>query len=122
MAGSNAELARRVFKVLSDGDARAFVALVDPEIEIHTSRGVGRGKEVAEAWALKSYDHLERRFAVDELEVDGDEVRALVRTQYVWRDDGELANEEPTTVDLRFRDGKLVRWTFREDRAAERHR
>jgi ketosteroid isomerase-like protein len=120
VATSNAELARRVFKALSDGDARAFVALVDPEIEIHTSRGVRRGRAEAESWALKSYDHLERRFAVDELEIAGDEVRALVRTQYVWRDGGQLANEEPTTVDLRFRDGKLARWDFREDLAAER--
>ncbi len=120
MAESNADLARRVFTALSEGDVAAFAALVDPEAEIHTSRGIRRGSDKVREWAENRYDHLERRYAVDELRVDGDDVLALVRTQYVWRDGGELGNEEPTVVELSFRDGRLVRWKFREDLAAKR--
>ena len=119
MAESNAQLARRVFAALSEGDVEAFAALVDPDAEIHTSRGIRRGSDKVAEWAEKGYEHLERRYAIDELQVDGDDVLALVRTQYVWRDGGELGDEEPTVIELSFRDGRLVRWKFREDLAAE---
>jgi SnoaL-like domain len=120
VAKSSAELAREVLGALSDGDVPLFSTLVDPEIEIHTARGVREGADEAEEWAQKRYEHLERRYAIDELRVDGDHVLALVRTQYVWRDSGLVGNEEPTTIELAFRGGKLIRWTFREDPSAER--
>jgi hypothetical protein len=118
VAKPSAELAREVLGALSDGDVTLFAALVHPEIEIHTARGVRRGAEEAEEWAVKRYEHLERRYAIDELRVEGDEVLALVRTQYVWRDSGLVGDEEPTEIELAFKDGKLIRWAFREDAAA----
>jgi hypothetical protein len=115
VAKPGAELAREVLGALSSGDVTLFAALVHPEIEVHTARGVRRGAEAAEEWAQKGYEHLERRYAIDELRVDGDRVLALVRTQYVWRDSGLVGDEEPTEIELAFRDGKLIRWKFRED-------
>jgi ketosteroid isomerase-like protein len=110
---SSAELARRVLGALSRGDVQAFAALLHPEIEIRTARGVRRGREEAEEWAQKRYEHLERHYSIDELQVSGEEVLALVRTQYVWRDTGLVGDEEPTAIELAFRDGQLVRWAFR---------
>jgi ketosteroid isomerase-like protein len=112
---SSSELARRVLGALSRGDVSGFAALVHPEIEIHTARGVRRGREQAEEWALKRYQHLERRYAIDELRERGDEVLALVRTQYVWRESGLVGNEQPSAIELAFSEGKLIRWRFRED-------
>ena len=111
---SSAELARQVLAALSGGDLSAFAALVHPEIEIHTVRRVHRGLDEATEWAQKRYEHLERHYAVDALDVRGDEVVARVRTQYVWRDSGLVGDEEPAEIDLAFKDGKLVRWEFRE--------
>jgi hypothetical protein len=111
---ASADLAREVLGALSDGDISLFATLVHPDIEIRTARGVRRGADQAEEWALKRYEHLERRFAIDELRVDGEQVLALVRTQYVWRDSGLVGNEEPTAIELAFKDGKLIRWEFRE--------
>ena len=117
---TNAELARQVLGALSRGDVQAFAALVHPEIEILTARGVRRGPEQAEEWALKRYEHLERRYAIDELRVEGDRVLASVRTQYVWRHSGLVGDEEPAVIELGFRDGKLSRWAFCDDLAAAR--
>jgi ketosteroid isomerase-like protein len=115
VAESRAELTREVLEALSRGDVKRFASLLHPEIEIRTARGVHRGREEAEEWALKRYEHLERRYAIDELRVRGDEVLALVRTQYVWRQSGLVGSEEPTAIELRFSDGRLIRWAFRED-------
>ena len=92
----------------------AFAALVHPEIEIHTARGTHHGADAAEEWARKRYEHLERHFAIDRLDAQGDEVLARVRTQYVWRESGLVGDEEPTVIELGFADGKLIRWAFRE--------
>jgi ketosteroid isomerase-like protein len=111
---SNVELARQVLAALSSGDLPAFAAMVHPEIEIHTARGVYRGRDEAEEWALKKYEHLQRHFAIDRLDAHGDEVVARVRTQYVWRESGLVGDEQQAAIDLAFADGKLVRWEFRE--------
>ncbi len=120
MGKPSAELAREVLRALSDGDVPLFATLVHPEIEIRTARGVRQGAEQAEEWAQKGYEHLERRYAIDELRADGDEVLALVRTQYVWRDSGLVGDEEPIAIELAFKDGKLIRWAFREDPRPDR--
>jgi len=113
-APTSAELARQVLAALSRGDVPAFAALVHPDIEIQTARGVYRGDDAAEEWAQKRYEHLERHFAIDRLEAQGDAVVARVRTQYVWRESGLVGDEEPAVIELAFVDGKLIRWAFRE--------
>jgi ketosteroid isomerase-like protein len=119
VAKSSAELAREVLGALSGGDVQAFAALVHPEIEIRTARGVRRGGEQAEEWAQKRYEHLERRYAIDRMRVDGDHVLVLVRAQDVWRDSGLVGDEEPTVIELGFKQGKLIRWAFRDDLAGD---
>lgn len=116
---SSAALARRVLEALSHGDVQSFAALLHPEVEIHTARGVRRGRDEAEEWAQKRYEHLERHYAIDRMDVNGDVVLVLVRAQYVWRDSGLVGDEEPTVIELAFSDGKLIRWTFREDLAGD---
>jgi ketosteroid isomerase-like protein len=111
---SSTELARQVLEALTRGDLAAFIELVHPEIEIHTARGVHRGRDEVEEWVQKRYEHLERHFVIDRLDARGDEVVARVRTQYVWRESGLVGDEEPAVIDLAFADGKLVRWALRE--------
>jgi ketosteroid isomerase-like protein len=116
---SSAELARRVLDSLSRGDVQGFAALVHPEIEIRTARGLRTGAEQAEEWARKRYEHLERHYSIDRLEVKGDVVLARVRTQYVWSESGLVGDEEPTAIELAFKEGKLIRWAFRENLAGD---
>ena len=111
---SSAELARRVLDSLSRGDVEGFAALVHPEIEIRTARGIRTGAEQAEEWARKRYEHLERRYSIEQLREEGDHVLALVRTQYVWSESGLVGDESPTAIELAFEEGKLIRWRFRE--------
>jgi ketosteroid isomerase-like protein len=108
----NAELARQVLEALSHGDVPGFAAMLHPDVEIHTARGVYRGAGEAESWAHKKYEHLERHFALDTLDERRNEVVARVRTQYVWRESGLVGDEEPMTIHLGFADGKLIRWDY----------
>jgi ketosteroid isomerase-like protein len=111
-------LARDVLEALSNGDVDAFAARVHPDVEIHTARGIRRGAAEARDWASRAYDHLERRYSVDEIHVAGQSVLVLAHVQYVWRDSGEVGNSEPVAIELDFEQGRLRRWRLDDDPAA----
>ncbi|HEX6115832.1 MAG TPA: nuclear transport factor 2 family protein [Solirubrobacterales bacterium] len=111
-------LAREVLAALSDGDTNRFGELAADEIEIHTARGVREGHAEAVAWAANKYDHLQRRYAIDELHAEaGGGVIVRGRTEYVWKDGGGVADSSPVGIGLRFAGGKLVLWRFLDDPA-----
>jgi ketosteroid isomerase-like protein len=111
----NQELSRRVLSALSKCNTVEFAELVDPLVEIHTQRGVRHGPDEALRWAGRKFDHLERRYEIEELHENGDTVVALARVQYVWRETGQLGAEWLLGIALSFRDDKLVRWQVYED-------
>jgi hypothetical protein len=109
-------LARRILAALSADDTEAFGELAAEGIEIHTARGVREGHAEAVAWAANKYDHLQRRYAVEEIAA-GERGGLVVRgqTEYVWKDGGEVADSSPVAIELRFDGGKLILWRFLED-------
>jgi ketosteroid isomerase-like protein len=114
-AGPSTGPARKVLEALSRGDSEAFARLVHPEVEIHTARGVRRGREEAEDWASRTYEHLDRRYEIDEMHVVGEDVLVLAHVQYVWRESGEIGDSKPVAVAMRFSDGQLRRWEVYDD-------
>jgi ketosteroid isomerase-like protein len=108
--GPNAEAARRILAALSAGEIDAFSELLDPEVEIHTQRGVRHGREEATRWARSKFEHLERRYEIEEMHEAADTVVALARVQYVWRESGQVGDEWLLGIALHFKDGRLLRW------------
>ena len=89
-------LARQVLAALSEGDTEAFGELIADDIEIHTARGVREDHAEAVAWAANKYDHLQRRYEIEEIEpAKGRGVIVRGQTQYVWKDEGEVADSSP---------------------------
>lgn len=115
MSASNAEVARRILEAISEGDVDAFVALLDPDVEIQTQRGVRRGRDEVARWARSKFEHLERRYEVDEVHTAGDRVVVLARVQYVWRETRKVGDESLVGIVLDLRDGKLLRWRLYDD-------
>ena len=116
-AGPSTGHAREVLEALSSGDGERFARLVHPEIEIHPARGVRRGADEARRWAGSEYDHLERRYEIEEMHVAGEDVLVLAQVQYVWRESGEIGDSTPIAVAMSFADGRLRRWQVYDDPA-----
>jgi ketosteroid isomerase-like protein len=112
---SNGEVARRILEAISEGDVDAFVALLDPDVEIQTQRRVRRGRDEVARWARSKFEHLERRYEVDEVHTAGDRVVVLARVQYVWRETRKVGDESLVGIVLDLRDGKLLRWRLCDD-------
>jgi ketosteroid isomerase-like protein len=116
-AGPSTGRAREVLEALSRGDSERFARLVDPEVEIQTARGVRRGADEAREWASSTYDHLERRYEIEEMHVAGEDVLVLAHVQYVWLESGEVGDSTPVAVAMRFVGGKLRGWRVYDDQA-----
>ena len=115
MSGEGAALAKRILDAISEGDVDAFVELLDPEVEIHTQRGVRRGREEVARWARTRFEHLERRYEVDEVHTSAARVVVLARVLYVWRESRKVGDESLVGIVLDLRDGKLLRWRLYDD-------
>jgi hypothetical protein len=74
-----------------------------------------RGIEEARAWAEPSYDHLDKRYEVDEIHLAGERVLAVGRVSYVWRDSGQVGDTSPVAIALDFEHGRLRRWRLFDD-------
>lgn len=73
----------------------ALVALLSESVEIHGARGVARGRAAAREWATRRPSgELRQQLVLDEVRSEGQRPVALIRRQWVWSGDGELADEQ----------------------------
>ena len=107
MSAENSRLIRAALEALGREDPDGFSALLHPEIEIETDRGVRRGRRAALDWASKRFDHLVRVWAVDEIQGERDRLLVVGRLQYVWRDGGEVGDETPVALGFELTDGQI---------------
>jgi hypothetical protein len=96
-------------------DPVALRAVLAPEAELLTGRGEHVGVEQVIAWAQKRYEHLDKRYELDELRTEGDHVVALARVQYVWRESGEVGNEAPIALLFELEGHLVTRLGFFDD-------
>ena len=104
---SNAQVVRDAVDALGREDPEAFGALVHPNVDIETARGIHRGREAAIEWASKRYDHLVRRWAVEEIREAGDRLLVLGCVQYVWREGEGVGDETPTAIGFELERGQI---------------
>jgi len=118
VTGAVTELAAALVAAINSRDRSELEPLLDPEVEIVTGRSVHAGPAAAVAWAGKEYDNLVRRYAVDELRERDGRVLALGCVQYVWREEGEVADSSPIALELEFSGERLRRLRLHDDAAA----
>ena len=117
--GDEAAAVLDFIRAFNDQDLERLATILDPEVVIHASRGLRRGVDEALAWARRvDSGELEQRIEVDGLRVDGDRVVALIRRQWWWRKENQLAREDEMAWVFELRDGRVASWRPFEDRAA----
>jgi ketosteroid isomerase-like protein len=102
---------RAFIEAFDSEDLDALAAVVDPEVEIQTSRGVAIGRDEARRWATRNpHGGLHQRLIIDALRDEGAHVIAFVRRQWHWREEEEIASEEKLAIVATIRDGLIARW------------
>lgn len=113
-----AEIAAELVDAINSRDPDRLRSFLDDDSEVITGRTTHTGPDAIVAWSRKEYEHLVRRYAIDEYRARGDSVLALGAVEYAWIDGGEVADSSPIALDLVIRAGRLGSLRLRDDTVA----
>jgi limonene-1,2-epoxide hydrolase len=109
---------REFIRAFNERDLDGFVAVLDPEVELHSMKGLRKGKEAARLWATRPPGGVQQTIELDELYEDTDFAVALIKRVWRWDEDGSPAGEDEMAWLFELRDHKVRSWRPFEDRAA----
>jgi ketosteroid isomerase-like protein len=117
---------REFIRAFNERDLDGFVAILDPEIELHSMKGLRKGKEAALLWATRVPGGVQQTIELEQLYEDGTEsgggsAVALIKRTWHWDEDGSKAGEEEMAWLFELRDHRIRSWRPFEDRAAALH-
>lgn len=101
-------------------DLDAFVATLDPQVELHSMRGLRKGRDEARAWATKAPGGVQQTVLIRSVEVDRDRVLFEIERQWHWAEDGTHASTDVMAWLFAVRDGLVAEWRPFEDRTEAR--
>lgn len=111
------ETIRLALEAISDQDADRLQPLLADEIRVVTERAVHSGREAVARWSAKAYDHLVRRWALEELRPLGEGWIGRGQAQYAWRESGEVADASVVWFHFRLGPGGLSELGIHADEA-----
>jgi limonene-1,2-epoxide hydrolase len=118
-----ADPVREFIRAFNERDLDGFVAVLDPEVEIHASRGLRKGVEAARLWATREPGGVQQTIVLEQLyegggtEGGGGRAVALIVRRWHWEEDGSLAREDEMAWTFELHDHRIRSWRPYEDRA-----
>jgi ketosteroid isomerase-like protein len=113
---------REFIRAFNERDLDAFVETLDPEVELHSMKGLKRGREAARHWATRKRGGVQQTIELEELYEEGTEggsgrAVALIMRRWHWDDDeGEFAGEDEMAWVFDLRERRIRSWRPFEDR------
>jgi limonene-1,2-epoxide hydrolase len=107
---------REFIRAFNERDLDAFVSTLDSEVELHSMKGMRKGRKAARMWATRAPGGVQQTIEVDELFEDGDRALALVRRVWHWEEDGSAAGEDEMAWMFELRGQRIRSWRPFEDR------
>jgi len=111
---------REFIRAFNERDLDAFVSVLHPEVELHSMRGLRKGREAARLWATRPPGGVQQTIELEELieDVDaggGSAVAKIVR-RWVWEEDGSAAGEDAMAWLFELIDHQIRSWRPFDDR------
>jgi limonene-1,2-epoxide hydrolase len=112
---------REFVRAFNERDLDGFVAVLDPAVELHSMRGLRKGREAARLWATRAPGGVQQEIELEQLYEDGTEggggrAVALIVRRWHWEESGEPAGEEEMAWAFELRDHRVLAWRPYEDR------
>jgi ketosteroid isomerase-like protein len=114
---------REFIRAFNERDLDAFVAVLDPDVELHSMKGLRKGREAARVWATRAPGGVQQTIELEELyeeglESGGGRAVALIKRTWHWDEDGSAAGEDEMAWLFELREHKVRSWRPFEARAA----
>jgi ketosteroid isomerase-like protein len=113
---------REFIRAFNERDLDGFAAVLDPEVELHSGRGLRKGVQAARVWATRAPGGVQQEIELEQLYEDGTEggggrAVALIVRRWHWAESGEPAGAEEMAWGFELRDHRVRSWRPYEDRA-----
>jgi limonene-1,2-epoxide hydrolase len=109
---------REFIRAFNERDLEAFVAVLDPDVELHSMKGLRKGRDAARLWATRQPGGVQQTIELDQLYEDTDRAVALIRRVWCWDESGAPAGQDEMAWFFELRDHRIRSWRPFEDRAA----
>jgi limonene-1,2-epoxide hydrolase len=107
---------REFIRAFNERDLDAFVASLDPDVELHSMKGLRKGRAAARLWATRPPGGVQQTVELDELYEDVDRALALIRRVWRWDEDGSAAGEDEMAWLFELGDHRVRSWRPFDDR------
>ena len=108
---------REFIRAFNERDVEAFVAVLDPEVELHSMKGLKKGHEAARHWATRKRGGVQQTIEVERLHEGDGRAVAMIMRRWHWDDDeGEFAGEDEMAWVFELRKNRVRSWCPFEDR------
>ncbi|MGN6202581.1 MAG: nuclear transport factor 2 family protein [Solirubrobacterales bacterium] len=106
---------REFIRAFNERDLDAFVAVLDPEVELHSGRGLRKGIEAARVWATRKPGGVQQTIELEQLyeeglESGGGRAVALILRRWHWEEDEGVAGIDAMAWAFELRDHKILSW------------
>ncbi|MCB0827242.1 MAG: nuclear transport factor 2 family protein [Solirubrobacterales bacterium] len=91
-------------------DLEMFVETLDPEVEIHSMKGLRTGHDAARAWATRAPGGVQQTVEVESVTVAGDLALAEIRRHWHWDEDGAHAATDEMAWLFGLHEGRVRSW------------
>lgn len=113
---------REFIRAFNERDLEAFIAVLDPEVELHSMKGLLKGTEAARQWATRKRGGVQQTIVVEQLyeggtEGGGGRAVALIMRRWHWDQEGEFAGEDEMAWMFELHEHRIRSWRPFEDRA-----
>ncbi|HEX6754175.1 MAG TPA: nuclear transport factor 2 family protein [Solirubrobacterales bacterium] len=114
---------REFIRAFNDRDLDGFVGVLDAEVELHSMKGLRKGREAARLWATRPPGGVQQTIELEELFEDdteggGGRALALIRRAWHWDEDGSPAGEDEMAWLFELHEHRIRGWRPFEDREA----
>jgi hypothetical protein len=108
---------REFIRAFNERDIEAFLATLDPEVELHSMKGLKKGREAARLWATRKRGGVQQTIETERLYEGDDRAVALIMRRWHWDDDeGEFAGEDEMAWVFELHERRIRSWRPFEDR------
>ena len=119
----SADPVREFIRAFNARDLDAFVGALDPEVELHSMKGMRKGVEAARVWATRAPGGVQQTIALEELfedetESGGGRALALIKRVWHWDEDGSPAGEDEMAWLFELRAHRIRSWRPFDEREA----
>jgi limonene-1,2-epoxide hydrolase len=113
---------REFIRAFNERDLEGFAAVLDPDVELHSGRGLRKGREAARQWATREPGGAQQTIELEELyeeglEGGGGRAVALIKRHWHWEEDNSAAGVDVMAWVFELRQRRVLSWRPYEDRA-----